>query len=559
MSETSSSPKPSWKRWAVWILIPFGLGTYLSHTNVGSVREYLSPLVWMLSDTLTQTTSTSGGDAHSRILGETTSKQTLDVEKCWNRQVLPALGGAKKAQSIFSNWKLSLHRNGQASPCGNSTAAILLNSMKESLQELKEQGRECPKLEKYHVESFLTLALSRVMTACTSEEPQRSSKRDQSAGLLGYCDMGEAYTPILGDHSQHLPNVFQKTQTSYLPCHFHDDNGVRLTSWMLLSRLVEQTAATDNNENGCVATSDGDDETCVANGRGDLVPTLHLYAVPAGRVFMHVPQFVGQIINLPHVRGGDPSKPVYLEVLSVSPAVFDLHNFFTTGESEQLVAGVLKEKRDSHRIKRSETGVNKAKTHNRKRTSESGFDTDSKVSVEIRKRCFDVLGFDEYVDSFGDGLQILRYNLTKAYIPHMDYLDISPTTKHDYDSGKKGGNRFATILLYMTDLEPGDGGETVFVNAWPPGQTDEEHVELGQALKELRESDQHGILEEGSWEEKMVAQCRTRLAVRPQSGRAVLFYSQLPNGKEDKQSLHGGCPVLSGTKVRGIESCLCYS
>ena len=30
---------------------------------------------------------------------------------------------------------------------------------------------------------------------------------------------------------------------------------------------------------------------------------------------------------------------------------------------------------------------------------------------------------------------------------------------HDYNSAKKGGNRYATILLYMTDLEEGDGGE----------------------------------------------------------------------------------------------------
>ena len=34
-----------------------------------------------------------------------------------------------------------------------------------------------------------------------------------------------------------------------------------------------------------------------------------------------------------------------------------------------------------------------------------------------------VLGFDEYYESHTDGLQILRYNLTKAYTPHMDYLD----------------------------------------------------------------------------------------------------------------------------------------
>ena len=42
--------------------------------------------------------------------------------------------------------------------------------------------------------------------------------------------------------------------------------------------------------------------------------------------------------------------------------------------------------------------------------------------------------------------------------------------------------------------------------------------------------------------------CRTRLAIRPHSSRAVLFYSQHPNGDVDKSSLHGACPVLSNQK-----------
>ena len=45
-----------------------------------------------------------------------------------------------------------------------------------------------------------------------------------------------------------------------------------------------------------------------------------------------------------------------------------------------------------------------------------------------------------------------------------------------------------------------------------------------------------------------VVQCRSQLAVRPHSSRAVLFYSQHPNGEVDKSSLHGACPVLSNQK-----------
>lgn len=38
------------------------------------------------------------------------------------------------------------------------------------------------------------------------------------------------------------------------------------------------------------------------------------------------------------------------------------------------------------------------------------------------------------------------------------------------------------------------------------------------------------------------------MAVKPLKAEAVLFYSQHPNGQVDLSSLHGGCPVLQGTK-----------
>ena len=53
---------------------------------------------------------------------------------------------------------------------------------------------------------------------------------------------------------------------------------------------------------------------------------------------------------------------------------------------------------------------------------------------------------------------------------------------------------------------------------------------------------------EGSWEEKMIVECRTRLAVSPKVTKAILFYSQHPDGRLDDSSLHGGCPVIHGSK-----------
>jgi hypothetical protein len=49
----------------------------------------------------------------------------------------------------------------------------------------------------------------------------------------------------------------------------------------------------------------------------------------------------------------------------------------------------------------------------------SGWNTHGETSVAIKKRCMEILGYDEYIESHGDGLQILRYKETTAYIPHV--------------------------------------------------------------------------------------------------------------------------------------------
>ena len=144
--------------------------------------------------------------------------------------------------------------------------------------------------------------------------------------------------------------------------------------------------------------------------------------------------------------------------------------------------------------------------------------------------------------------QILRYKNGQAYTPHPDYLSEQGTENYDYDSAGKGGNRFATILLYMTDLEDEDGGSTVFMHGFPPGTQKKDILMKHQAIERFREQGGSPAVQEGSWEEEMAAMCRARLAIQPRKGRAVLFYSQYPNGEHDHSALHGGCPVLNGTK-----------
>ncbi len=46
-----------------------------------------------------------------------------------------------------------------------------------------------------------------------------------------------------------------------------------------------------------------------------------------------------------------------------------------------------------------------------------------------------------------------------------------------------------------------------------------------------------------------VSECASRGAfVRPRRGDAILFFSLKPDGQMDEKSLHGGCPVIRGSK-----------
>jgi 2OG-Fe(II) oxygenase superfamily len=64
----------------------------------------------------------------------------------------------------------------------------------------------------------------------------------------------------------------------------------------------------------------------------------------------------------------------------------------------------------------------------------------------------------------GEGLQVLRYEHDQKYDAHWDYFFHKEGTAN-------GGNRMATVLMYLADTE--EGGETVFPNIPAPGGVNE--------------------------------------------------------------------------------------
>jgi prolyl 4-hydroxylase len=100
----------------------------------------------------------------------------------------------------------------------------------------------------------------------------------------------------------------------------------------------------------------------------------------------------------------------------------------------------------------------------------------------------------------GEPLQILHYQPGGEYKPHFDYFD--PAQPGNEAVLKHGGQRIATLVMYLNDVEA--GGSTVF-------------PEVG-------------------------------LDVLPRRGHAVYFAYTTEEGQLDKRSLHGGSPVSAGEK-----------
>ncbi|KAL4109883.1 hypothetical protein PRIC1_001578 [Phytophthora ramorum] len=292
----------------------------------------------------------------------------------------------------------------------------------------------------------------------------------------------------------------------------------------------------------------------VFNGQGELLQTYvdilsgdKLYLVAPGLLFMWPFVKLGHRVTV--TSQASPTKePVIIESMSESPRTFRLHNFFSGEEADNLIKRTLEIDDPSNKLQQSTVGPNDGKHKKEKskhRTSENAFDTVSETAVAIRKRVFDVLSLGEYEDDMCDGLQLLRYQQKQAYIAHEDYFPVGATGDFNFDPHKGGSNRFATVFLYLSDVAR--GGQTVFPLADMPEGIPADYDHPANAARDY-ESAGAELFEPGSWEMDMVRKCSTKLASYPSKGGAVLFYSQRENGELDPLSLHGGCPVISGTK-----------
>uniref|UniRef100_A0A7N0R9X5 procollagen-proline 4-dioxygenase n=1 Tax=Kalanchoe fedtschenkoi TaxID=63787 RepID=A0A7N0R9X5_KALFE len=199
----------------------------------------------------------------------------------------------------------------------------------------------------------------------------------------------------------------------------------------------------------------------------------------------------------------------WTEVLSWEPRAFLYHNFLSKEECEYLIK-LAKPHMAKSTVVDSATGKSK---DSRVRTSSGMFlkRGRDKIIRGIEQRIAD---FTFIPVEHGEGLQVLHYEVGQKYEPHYDYF-------LDEFNTKNGGQRMATVLMYLSDVE--EGGETVFPDA-------------------------KGNISDVPWWDELSTCGKKGLSVKPKMGDALLFWSMRPDATLDPSSLHGGCPVIRGNK-----------
>ncbi|CAL8460610.1 g139 [Coccomyxa elongata] len=200
-------------------------------------------------------------------------------------------------------------------------------------------------------------------------------------------------------------------------------------------------------------------------------------------------------------------KGVYMEVLSWEPRAYLYHNFLTDAEADHLIQKG-KPHMEKSEVVDNETGKS---APSKVRTSSGMFlnrgEDDIIEQIEAR-----IAKYTAVPKENGEGLQVLNYKASEEYRPHFDYF-------HDQYNTQNGGQRIATMLMYLSDVE--EGGETVFPDS--PAKPNTGNSKFSSCA-------QAGV------------------AVKPRKGDALFFYSLTPDGRMDETSLHAGCPVIRGDK-----------
>ncbi|EFJ51369.1 hypothetical protein VOLCADRAFT_120451 [Volvox carteri f. nagariensis] len=204
----------------------------------------------------------------------------------------------------------------------------------------------------------------------------------------------------------------------------------------------------------------------------------------------------------------------WIETISWSPRAFVYHNFLTSAECDHLVQiGTQRVSRSL--VVDSQTGQSKLDDIRTSYGAAFGRGEDP-VIAEIEER---IAEWTHLPPEHGEPMQILRYVDGQKYDAHWDWFD-DPVHHRSY---LVDGNRYATVLLYLSEVEA--GGETNLPLADP----------IDMSVQAI--------------ENPSPCAAKMGLSIRPRKGDALLFYDMDIEGqKGDRKALHASCPTLKGMK-----------
>ncbi|KAH8280052.1 hypothetical protein KR018_002265 [Drosophila ironensis] len=181
--------------------------------------------------------------------------------------------------------------------------------------------------------------------------------------------------------------------------------------------------------------------------------------------------------------------PLRMELLNLDPYMVLFHDVLSSAEISEM------QEMATPGLKRATVySVSKARNEVVKsRTSKVAWFPDSynPLTLRLNARIADMTGFDL---PGSEMLQMMNYGLGGHYSKHYDFFNSTDPGIH--------GDRIATVLFYLTDVE--QGGATAFPNI--------------------------------------------QKVVFPQRGAAVMWYNLLDDGTPDERTLHAACPVIVGSK-----------
>jgi prolyl 4-hydroxylase len=223
------------------------------------------------------------------------------------------------------------------------------------------------------------------------------------------------------------------------------------------------------------------------------VPEVTATAVPT-EVNLDARAFSAQLAQTPNAfEAGD--RAVSMLFALASPRIILFGDLLAPAECDELIA-LSRTKLARSSVVNAETG--NYDIHPHRTSSGTHFARGENALIQrIERRIAELV---QCPVERGEPLQILHYQPGGEYKPHFDYFD--PAQPGNEQVLAHGGQRVATLVMYLNDVEA--GGSTVF-------------PEVG-------------------------------IDVLPRRGNGVYFAYCTEDGRLDARTLHGGSPVAAGEK-----------